>query len=101
MIIIGIGIVLAIVICVCIWALVERDVLMLKNEELEKAVTIYRNMYYGLKESKLEESQWKDMTTAEITKAILEEQYKQGRINVSALLNKGIIQCKEDKWGWL
>lgn len=99
--IIAIGIILAITIAICIWALVERDVLMLENKELKKAVNTYRNMYYGLKESKIEESQWKDMTTAEITKAILEEQYKQGRIDISALLNEGIVRRREDRWGWM
>lgn len=98
---IAIGIILAITIAICIWALVEREVLKLQVEESERLINVYRNMYYGLKESKIEESQWKDMTTAEITKVILEEQYKQGRIDVSALLNEGIIRRRENRWGWI
>lgn len=95
------GILFVISVIVCAWALVERDLMIHENKDLKKIVNMYRNMYYGLKESKIEESQWKDMTTEEITKAILEEQYKKGRLDVSTLLNEGIVRRREDRWGWM
>lgn len=94
MVILVIGILMTISICFSGWALLERDRVIQRNNQLEYNCRVLRNMYLNLKEVKIEESEWKDMTTAQITKAIIEDQYKKGNLYVDNLLNKGFIQEK-------
>lgn len=75
----------------CIWLFVEKDSLVEKNWQLESTARMYRNMYYNLKAVKIDESQWKDMTTAQIIKAIVEEEYSKGTLNLNNLLYHGTI----------
>lgn len=55
-------------------------------------------MYFNLKSAKLEDSEWKNMTSAQIAKVIIEEQYRMGKLDLDMLFNAGLIREKEREW---
>lgn len=77
---------------------IKVDMLKAENEILEKECHTLRNMYFNLKSAKLEDSEWKNMTSAQIAKVIIEEQYRMGKLDLDMLFNAGLIREKEREW---
>lgn len=97
MIIFLIAVIIVSIISIC-GLIAKVDMLKVENEVLKKECRTLRNMYFNLKSAKLEDSEWKNMTSAQIAKAIVEEQYKMGKLDLNMLFNAGLVCEKEREW---
>ena len=90
MMLLVIVVIILLIIVIC-YLDVRNNALSERNQQLESDCRTLRNMYFNLKSIKLDDSEWKDMTSSQITKVILEQKYKEGKLDVEALLNEGRI----------